>query len=160
MRRQGTSADQVRFATVPSKEKLLDSLVTAPQTAEGAAAPAPEVVRGVALAALAILGRTGDGMEAQYEALLHDATSADCLKMSKLNLNQCLAVAGPNYEDVYCTGRLAVSDTGACIAACRRRLRARLWTSPRRPACSRPTWSAPNRPRPTARRPRPPSERR
>ncbi|MGZ3313647.1 MAG: hypothetical protein ACXU8Q_05735 [Caulobacteraceae bacterium] len=111
-----TSADQMRIATVPSKEKLLDSLVAAPQSAEGASAPAPDVVRGLALAALAILGRTGDGMEAQYEALLHDASAADCLKMAKLNLNQCLAVAGPHYEDAYCTGRHAVSDTGQCIA--------------------------------------------
>ncbi|HEY4031109.1 MAG TPA: hypothetical protein VGM25_12245 [Caulobacteraceae bacterium] len=115
-----TSAEQTRFATVPSKERLLDSLVAAPQGApaqagEAASAPAPDVVRGVALAALAILGRTGDGMEAQYEALLHDASAADCLKMAKLNLNQCLAVAGPHYEDAYCTGRHAVSDTGKCI---------------------------------------------
>jgi hypothetical protein len=117
-----TSAGQMRFATTPSKAKLLDSLVAAPQnpTAQGAdaaaVAPAPDVVRGLALAALAILGRTGDGMEAQYETLLHDASAADCLKMAKLNLNQCLAVAGPNYEDAYCAGRHAVSDTGKCIA--------------------------------------------
>jgi hypothetical protein len=111
-----TSADQMRIATVPSKEKLLDSLVAAPQVPAASAAPAPDVVRGLALAALAILGRTGDGKEAEYEALLHDASSADCLKMAKLNLNQCLAVAGPNYEDAYCAGRHAVSDTGACIA--------------------------------------------
>jgi hypothetical protein len=113
------SADEMRYATVPSKEKLLDSLVAAPHAAAqgaDASAPAPEVVRGLALAALAILGRTGDGMEASYEALLHDASSADCLKLAKLNLNQCLAVAGPNYEDAYCAGRHAVSDTGRCIA--------------------------------------------
>jgi hypothetical protein len=112
-----TSADEMRTATVPSKEKLLDSLVTAPQTADGSSAPAPDVVRGLALAALAIQGRTGDGMEAQYEALLGDPSSEQCLHLAKLNLNQCLAVAGPNYEDAYCTGRHAVSDTGKCITA-------------------------------------------
>src|SRR6185312_12958130 len=117
-----TSAEEMRVATVPSKEKLLDSLVAAPpssaqQAADAAAAPAPDVVRGLALASLAILGRTGDGMEAQYEALLGDPSSAQCLKMAKLNLNQCLAVAGPNYEDAYCAGRHAVSDTGQCITA-------------------------------------------
>ena len=114
-----TSADEIRTATAPSKERLLDSLAAAPQNpaAEGASATAPDVVRGVALAALAILGRTGDGMEAQYEALLGDPSSAQCLKMAKLNLNQCLAVAGPNYEDAYCAGRHAVSDTGKCITA-------------------------------------------
>jgi hypothetical protein len=74
-------------------------------------------VRGLALAALAILGRTGDDKEANFEALLHDATGADCLKMAKLNLNQCLAVAGPHYEDVYCAGRHGVGETGGCVAA-------------------------------------------
>jgi hypothetical protein len=110
------SAGQTRVATTPSKEKLLASLVTAPQAPAGAAsAPTPDVERGLALAALAILGRTGDSAEARYEALLHDSSSEECLKMAKLNLNQCLAVAGPHYEDVYCAGRHAVSDTGKCI---------------------------------------------
>ena len=117
-----TSADEMRTATVPSKERLLDSLAAAPQgpalrTADAATGPAPDVERGLALAALAVLGRTGDGMEAQYEALLDDPASAQCLKMAKLNLNQCLAVAGPNYEDAYCAGRHAVSDTGKCVTA-------------------------------------------
>ena len=112
-----TSGDQTRTATVPSKARLLDSLVVAPQTAGSSSAPTPDVVRGVALAALAILGRTGDGNEAQFAALLDDPASAQCLKMAKLNLNQCLAVAGPHYEDAYCAGRHAVSDTGQCITA-------------------------------------------
>jgi hypothetical protein len=110
-----TSADQTRTATGPSKERLLASLVTTPQSGDASTAPAPDVVRGVALAALAILGRTGDGQEAQFEALLDDPASAQCLKMAKLNLNQCLAVAGPHYEDAYCAGRHAVSDTGKCV---------------------------------------------
>ncbi len=112
-----TSADEMRTATVPSKVRLLDSLVASPHATDASAAPAPDVVRGLALAALAISGRTGDGNEAQYEALLGDSVSALCLKMVKLNLNQCLAVAGPNYEDAYCAGRHAVSDTGKCITA-------------------------------------------
>jgi hypothetical protein len=112
-----TSAEEMRVATVPSKAKLLDSLVAAPQTSDAASAPAADVVRGLALAALAIQGRTGDGMEAQYAVLLGDPASAECLKLAKLNLNQCLAVAGPHYEDAYCTGRHAVSDTGKCITA-------------------------------------------
>ena len=110
------SSIEMRAATTPSKEKLLASLVTTPQGAPAGAAPAPDVVRGVALAAMAILGRTGDGAESRYEALLRDASSEDCLKMAKLNLAQCLAVAGPHYEDVYCAGRHAVADTGKCIA--------------------------------------------
>ena len=112
-----SSAGQMRAANVPSKEKLLASLVTAPQTGGSGSSTAPEVVRGVALAALAILGRTGDGSEARYEALMHDVSLDECLKLAKMNLNQCLASAGPHYEDVYCAGRHAVADTGRCIAA-------------------------------------------
>jgi hypothetical protein len=112
-----TSATQPRAATVPSKEKLLASLVAAPRAQDSAGSGAPDVVRGLALAAMAIMGQTGDGKEAQYEALMHDSSNADCLKMAKLNLNQCLAVAGPQYEDVYCSGRHAVSDTGKCVSA-------------------------------------------
>ena len=115
---------QPRAASVPAKERLLESLVAPAQQASVAPTPvaltptgAPDVVRGLALAALAIMGRTGDDKEASFEALLHDASSVDCLKMAKLNLNQCLAVAGPHYEDVYCTGRHAVSDTAQCVSA-------------------------------------------
>jgi hypothetical protein len=102
---------------MPAKARLLASLVAAPQTPTTMAAGAPDVVRGLALAALAIMGRTGDDKEAAFEALLHDASSVDCLKMAKMNLNQCLAVAGPHYEDLYCTGRHAVSDTAKCLTA-------------------------------------------
>ena len=112
------AAAQPRTASVPAKERLLASLVDAPQApASPTASGAPDVVRGLALAALAIMGRTGDDKEANFEALLHDATGADCLKMAKLNLNQCLAVAGPHYEDVYCTGRHGVGETASCVAA-------------------------------------------
>lgn len=114
------SAAQPREATVPSKQQLLASLVAAPQIRglnQGlAGGGAPNVVRGLALAALAIQGRTGDGAEAQYEALLRDASSEDCLNLANLNLNQCLAVAGPHYEDVYCAGRHGVSETGRCVS--------------------------------------------
>ena len=115
------AAIQPRASTVSAKERLLDSLVPTAQAApipvSQTSSTAPDVVRGLALAALAIMGRTGDGNEASFEALLHDATSADCLKMAKLNLNQCLAVAGPNYEDVYCTGRHGVGETASCVSA-------------------------------------------
>jgi hypothetical protein len=35
--------------------------------------------------------------------------------MAKLNLYQCLAVAKPNYEDVFCMGQHGMADTGACL---------------------------------------------
>jgi hypothetical protein len=111
------SAEAPRAATAPSKERLLASLVAAPQVPTSIGSGAPDVVRGLALAAMAILGHTGDDKEAQFDALLHDASSLDCLKMAKMNLNQCLAVAGPQYEDVYCAGRHALADTGKCMTS-------------------------------------------
>jgi hypothetical protein len=38
-----------------------------------------------------------------------------CLKMAKLNLYQCLASAGPHYEDIYCLGQHAMIDPGQCV---------------------------------------------
>jgi len=37
------------------------------------------------------------------------------MTMAKLNLYQCLAVARPNYEDVFCLGQHVMMDTGRCI---------------------------------------------
>ena len=44
-----------------------------------------------------------------------DPAADSCLNMSKLNLYQCLAVAKPNYEDVFCLGQHILIDTGACL---------------------------------------------
>ena len=35
--------------------------------------------------------------------------------MAKLNLYQCLASAGPHYEDIYCLGQHAMIDPGQCV---------------------------------------------
>jgi hypothetical protein len=82
-----------------------------------AAAPTPVVTRGLALAALAVLGAAGEDQADQLAPLLADATSAQCLKMAKLNLYQCMSVAGPQYEDMFCLGRHAMMETGQCIVA-------------------------------------------
>lgn len=87
----------------------------------GLAAPAaappysPLVVRSLALAALAALGYADDASLDSVTPLAADPTTATCLKMSKLNLYQCLAVAKPYYEDVFCLGEHILSDTGACL---------------------------------------------
>jgi hypothetical protein len=75
----------------------------------------PVVQRGLALAALAVLGRAGT--EAQVAPLLSERDGADCMKMAKLNLYQCLAVAGPHYEDIFCLGQHALMDTGQCVVS-------------------------------------------
>jgi len=71
----------------------------------------PAVVRGVALAALTLLGE-----EARGRALTSEPRAGMCLRMAKLNLYQCLAAAGPQYEDIYCLGQHAMADTGQCVA--------------------------------------------
>jgi hypothetical protein len=84
----------------------------------GLAAGAVEA-RALALAAEAVLGQ-GASDRAQLSPLLTEASSAECLKMAKLNLYQCMAVAGPQYEDIYCMGQHAMYDTGECVAAAAR----------------------------------------
>jgi hypothetical protein len=75
----------------------------------------PVVIRGLAVAALALLGEAGEENETLVAPLLTDPTSANCLNMAKLNLYQCLAVAKPYYEDIFCLGEHILSDTGECV---------------------------------------------
>ncbi|HEX4097714.1 MAG TPA: hypothetical protein VHX64_13375 [Caulobacteraceae bacterium] len=75
------------------------------------------VIRGMALAALAILGRAGDANMDYVMPLLVNDNDGYCFSMSKLNLYQCLAVARPYYEDMYCLGLHALDDTGGCVAS-------------------------------------------
>ncbi len=73
------------------------------------------VIRGMAIAALAVLGAAGDENAAQVNALLDESTGPQCLTLGKLNLYQCLAVAKPHYEDVFCVGQHVLMDTGRCV---------------------------------------------
>jgi hypothetical protein len=82
---------------------------------DGGGGLSPVTERSVALAALTILdGAVGD--DARLEPVVSEASSAACLRLAKLNLFQCLSVAGPEYEDVYCLAEHAVTDTGKCVA--------------------------------------------
>jgi hypothetical protein len=85
-------------------------------TAQAAAPPyTPTVVRGLAVAALAALGEAGDANVSQVMGLVAEPNVGACMSMSKLNLYQCLAVARPHYEDVFCLGQHAMMDTGRCM---------------------------------------------
>ena len=77
---------------------------------------APVVERGLALAALAVLGQAGDDNAAAVQAVETEQTSGACLTLSKLNLYQCLAVAVPWYEDIFCLGEHALGETAQCIS--------------------------------------------
>jgi hypothetical protein len=83
--------------------------------AEGGAAFTPVTVRAAALAALAVLDAAGDDDVAKLDVVMHEPKSGFCMKMAKLNLYQCLAVAGPHYEDVFCLGQHALIDTAQCV---------------------------------------------
>ena len=74
------------------------------------------VVRGMALAALAILGKAGDTHMDYVMALLVNDNDGYCFNMSKLNLFQCLSVARPYYEDIFCLGVHIMNDTSQCVA--------------------------------------------
>jgi hypothetical protein len=75
----------------------------------------PSVVRSLAIAALAVLGEAGDRNLDQLLAMTAEPNVSSCMSMSKLNLYQCLAVARPHYEDVFCLGQHAMMDTGRCV---------------------------------------------
>lgn len=75
----------------------------------------PLVLRALQLAAIAALGEAGEEAYGRLNAATPDADSEACLHMVRLNLNQCLAVAKPHYEDIFCMGQHAMADTGACL---------------------------------------------
>jgi hypothetical protein len=77
--------------------------------------PSPEVQRGLALAALAVLGEA-DGREVEQAGLTRVPDGQSCTHMAKLNLYQCLAVAGPHYEHMFCLGEHALKETGECLS--------------------------------------------
>ena len=77
----------------------------------------PLVIDALALPAEAALGAARAQDLQSLRPLLSEPSGARCLRMSKLNLYQCMAVAGPEYEDVFCLGQHELLDTGQCISA-------------------------------------------
>ena len=77
---------------------------------------APVVQRGLALAALAVLGEANDDNAEAVQAIETEPTGGACLHLAKLNLYQCLAVAVPWYEDIFCLGEHALGETAQCIS--------------------------------------------
>jgi hypothetical protein len=76
----------------------------------------PLIAHSIALAALAALGEADDANYTRVTYLLNEVNTDFCIGMAKLNLYQCLAVAKPHYEDVFCLGQHAMIDTGVCLA--------------------------------------------
>jgi len=96
-------------------DRLFQAVSTRSES-RAAAQPSPVVLRGLAVAALAIAGEADEGRDEALRPLLTEARSASCVRMAKLNLFQCMAVAGPHYEDVFCLGEHAMIEPGKCMA--------------------------------------------
>lgn len=73
------------------------------------------VVRSVAVAAMAVLGQAGGLRNETVSAVIQDPNIGSCARMTKLNLNQCLAVSKPYYEDIFCLGQHIMMDSGRCV---------------------------------------------
>jgi len=70
----------------------------------------PVIARGVAVAALTVLGQ-----DSAARGLMSERNAGMCLRSAKLNYHQCLAASGTHYEDIYCLGVHAMSDPGQCV---------------------------------------------
>ena len=76
----------------------------------------PLIAHAVQLAAIAALGEANDDAYNRLTYLTDEVNTKLCLQTAKLALNECLAVAGPHYEDIFCLGQHVMLDTGACLA--------------------------------------------
>ncbi len=76
----------------------------------------PMIAQALQLAAIAALGEARDDTYDRLSVLTRDGDTEACLGAAKRNFHQCLAVARPNYEDIFCAGQHALRDTGACMA--------------------------------------------
>lgn len=98
---------QVAAARAPTDPTAPATPVSPPYT--------PTVIRSLAIAALAALGQAGDANVDQVMGIMAEPNIGGCMNSAKLNLYQCLAVARPHYEDVFCLGQHAMMDTGRCL---------------------------------------------
>jgi hypothetical protein len=113
---EGESALQPADDRIPALQRAASGTQPLPISAAPAQPPyTPLVARSVQLAAMAALGEAGDDAYDRLTSLTVDETTHTCLHIAKLNLYQCLAVAKPNYEDVFCMGQHVMMDTGSCL---------------------------------------------
>ena len=74
------------------------------------------VDRALQLAAIAALGETSNPSYDAVNGVAEDPITGGCLLMARHNLYQCLAVAKPHYEDIFCIGQHILTDTGRCLS--------------------------------------------
>jgi hypothetical protein len=76
----------------------------------------PMIDRALQVAAIAALGEATDTVYLNLASLIEDGLTEQCLERAKRDLFQCLAVAKPNYEDVFCMGQHEMEDPAVCLA--------------------------------------------
>jgi hypothetical protein len=76
----------------------------------------PLIAKAMALAGFAAVGEAGDAAYQRLTYLTTEQNTVYCLHTAQLMVNQCLAVAKPHYEDVFCLGQHMLYDTGQCLA--------------------------------------------
>lgn len=82
---------------------------TLSQAGKRGGAASPVVSRGLAVAALSVMGESD-----RAGALMNEPRSGMCVRVAKLNLYQCLAAAGPYYEDIYCLAQHGMLEPAGC----------------------------------------------
>jgi hypothetical protein len=108
-------SSQPSRADAPHLQHLLQTVSAGDPGQPGAGMRSGVVTRGLALAALTVLGQAGEANADRMDSLTNDLLAINCLHMAKLNFYQCMAVAGPQYEDLFCVGQHGLMDTGACM---------------------------------------------
>jgi len=103
-------SNQLAHATAPRRRMMPRWRRSGPR--ERLTSAAPVAVRGLALAALAVVGRAGEDSADSLEPLLADGAGFSCLHMAKLNLFQCMAVAAA-VRNLFCAGQHAIIDTAS-----------------------------------------------
>ncbi len=76
----------------------------------------PMIDRALQVAAIAALGEASPTVYLNLTSLIEDGLTEECLARAKRDLFQCLAVAKPNYEDIFCMGQHEMEDPAVCLA--------------------------------------------
>jgi hypothetical protein len=109
------------IAPAPDEMSVVERAATEAQplpiTASPVAPPyTPMIDRALQLAAIAALGEATNTSYLNLATLVRDDVTEACLERAKRDLFQCLAVAKPNYEDIFCMGQHEMIDPSTCLA--------------------------------------------
>lgn len=115
------AASSKGIAPAPEETPIIQKAASEVQpldiTAQPLAPPyTPMINRALQVAAIAALGEANNTAYLNLASLIEDNITEECLHRAKRDLFQCLAVAKPNYEDIFCMGQHEMTDPAACLA--------------------------------------------